>query len=95
MMACRCGRARPARACCSRPTTLRGGCGALAALLRRYPEAPLDAALLTRAAEEAETRLNDPDLALELYRAAAVRAADPELRRRARAAAGRLAGPPR
>ena len=74
---------------------LRGGCGALAALLRRYPEAPLDAALLTRAAEEAETRLNDPDLALELYRAAAVRAADPQLRRRARAAADRLAGPPR
>jgi len=72
-----------------------GGCGALAALLRRYPEALLDAALLTRAAEAAETRLNDTDLALELYRAAAVRAAVPELRRRARAAAGRLAGPPR
>ena len=73
----------------------RGGCGALAALLRRYPEAPLDAALLTKAAEAAEKRLNDTDLALELYRAAAVRAAVPELGRRARAAAGRLAGPPR
>ena len=73
----------------------RGGCGARAALLRRYPEAPLDAALLTKAAEAAETRLNDTDLALELYRAAAVRAVAPELGRRARAAAGRLAGPPR
>jgi tetratricopeptide (TPR) repeat protein len=73
----------------------RGGCGALAALLRRYPEAPLDAALLARAGEEAEERLDDADLALELYRAAAVRAADPELRRHARAAAGRLAGAPR
>jgi tetratricopeptide (TPR) repeat protein len=73
----------------------RGGCGALAALLRRYPEAPLDAALLMRAGEEAETRLNDPDLALELYRAAAVRAVFPESRRRARSAVDRLAGPPR
>ena len=73
----------------------RGGCGALAALLRRYPEAPLDAALLMRAGEEAETQLNDPDLALELYRAAAVRTVFPELRRRARSAVDRLAGPPR
>jgi tetratricopeptide (TPR) repeat protein len=73
----------------------RGGCGALAALLRRYPEAPLDAALLMRAGEEAETRLNDPDLALESYRAAAVRAVVPELRHRARAAVDRLAGPQR
>jgi tetratricopeptide (TPR) repeat protein len=74
---------------------IRGGCGALAALLRRYPEAPLDAVLLMRAAEAAETRLNDTDLALELYRAATVRAVAPELRRRALAATGRLAGPPR
>ncbi len=73
----------------------RGGCGALAALLRRYSEAPLDAALLTKAAEAAETRLNDTDLALELYRAAAARAVAPELRRRARAAVGRLADLPR
>ena len=73
----------------------RGGCGALAALLRRYPEASLDAALLMRAGEEAETRLTDPDLALELYRAAAVRAVFPESRRRARSAVDRLAGSPR
>ena len=70
----------------------RGGCGALSALLRRYPEAPLDAALLVDAAAAAETGLKDVDLALELFRAAAVRAADPGLRRRARAAAARLAG---
>jgi tetratricopeptide (TPR) repeat protein len=70
----------------------RGGCGVLAALLRRYPEAPLDAGLLMRAGEEAEMRLNDADLALELYRAGAVRAVLPELRRRARSAVDRLAG---
>jgi hypothetical protein len=73
----------------------RGGCGALAALLRRCPEAALDAALLMSAGEAAEMRLNDADLALELYRAAAARAVAPELRRRARAAVDRLAGPPR
>jgi tetratricopeptide (TPR) repeat protein len=70
----------------------RGGCGALAALLRRYPEAPLAAALLLRAGEDAEIRLNDADLALELYRAATARAVAPELRRRARAAVDRLTG---
>lgn len=70
----------------------RGGCGALAALLRRYPEAALDAGLLMSAGEAAEMRQNDADLALELYRAAATRAAAPDLRRRARAAADRLAG---
>ena len=64
----------------------------MAALLRRYPEAQLDAELLMRAGEEAETRLNDADLALELYRAGAVRAVLPELRRRARSAVDRLAG---
>jgi tetratricopeptide (TPR) repeat protein len=69
----------------------RGGCGALAALLRRYPEAPLDPALLMSAGEAAETRLNDADLARELYRAAAGRAVAPDLRRRARAAVDRLA----
>jgi tetratricopeptide (TPR) repeat protein len=74
---------------------VRGGCGELAALLRRYPEAPLDATLLVSAAEVAETRLSDIDLALVLERAAAVRASDPELRRRARAAAERLAAVPR
>jgi hypothetical protein len=73
----------------------RGGCGALAALLRRYPESALDATLLMSAAEAAERRLSDMDLALELYRSAAVRAADPELRRQARAASARLSGPPR
>lgn len=73
----------------------RGGCGTLAALLRRYPEAQLDAALLMRAGEEAESGLNDADLALESYRAAAARAVVPELRRRARAAVDRLAGPQR
>jgi tetratricopeptide (TPR) repeat protein len=73
----------------------RGGCGALAALLRRYPEATLDAELLMRAGEAAEMRLNDADLALELYRAGAARAVAPELRRRARAAVDRLAGQPR
>jgi hypothetical protein len=71
---------------------VRGGCGQLAALLRRYPEAPLDAMLLMSAAEQARTQLEDGALALELYRAAAVRAADTELRRRARAEADRLAG---
>lgn len=74
---------------------IRGGCGALAAVLRRYPEAPLDAALLMRAGEETETRLNAPDLAIELYQAAAARAVAPELRRRARTAVDRLADPPR
>ncbi len=74
---------------------IRGGCGALAALLRRYPEAALDAGFLMRAGEEAEKRLNDTDLALELYRAGAARAVAPELRRQARAAVDRMAGPPR
>jgi tetratricopeptide (TPR) repeat protein len=74
---------------------LRGGCGALAALLRRYPEAPLDTALLMRAGEAAETRLDDADLAKELYGAAAARAVVPDVRRRARAAVDRLAGPSR
>jgi len=69
----------------------RGGCGDLAALLRRYPEAPLDAGLLAEAAGVAETRLADAALARQLYRAAAVRAAQPELRRRARTEAERLA----
>ena len=88
MTACRCGWARPGRACCSRRATTRRGCGALAALLRRYPEAPLDAALLARAGETAETELNDTDLALELYRAAEWRAGDADsasARARARA----------
>jgi len=71
----------------------RGGCGQLAALLRRYPEAPLDPVLLAGAAEAAESRLSNPDLALELYRAAAVRAVDPQLRRRARASIERLGRP--
>ena len=71
------------------------GCGGLAALLRRYPEAPLDAGLLARAAEVAETRLEDVDLAIELYRAAATRAGDAELRRRARLALERLGDAPR
>jgi len=70
----------------------RGAGSALAALLRRYPEAPLDAGLLMSTAEAAERRPEQMDLAIEFYRAAAVRAVDPESRRRARAAADRLAG---
>ncbi|MBI5709893.1 MAG: hypothetical protein HZC42_06250 [Candidatus Eisenbacteria bacterium] len=65
-------------------------CGTLAGLVRRYPAAALDPALLLRAAGAAETRLANPDLALEFYRDLAARAADPELRRRARGAADRL-----
>jgi tetratricopeptide (TPR) repeat protein len=73
---------------------VRRACGALAALLRRFPEAPLDAELLAEAAERADTRLANTDLALVLYRAAAVRAGEPDLRRRAREAVERLTGPP-
>ncbi len=70
----------------------RGGCGALGALLRRYPEAELDAGLLARAGEDAETKLNDADLATALYRAAAARSVDPGLRRRVLDAVDRRAG---
>jgi tetratricopeptide (TPR) repeat protein len=73
----------------------RRACGALAALLKRYPEAPLDAALLARAAETAETGLKDTDLALGLYRAAERRVGDAELEDRVRHALERLGDTPR
>lgn len=68
----------------------RRACGALAALLRRYPEAPLDAALLARAGETAETELDDRELALELYRAAEWRTGDAGSRVRIGRALARL-----
>jgi tetratricopeptide (TPR) repeat protein len=68
----------------------RRACGALAALLQRYPEAPFEAALLARAAEAAETVEKDEVLALELYRAAEWRAGDAELRDRVARALARL-----
>ncbi len=69
--------------------------GALAALLQRYPEAPLDAALLARAAEAVETGAKDAELARELYRAAEWRAVDAELRDRVGRALERRADAPR
>ena len=68
----------------------RRACGALAALLKRYPEAPLDAALLARAGETAETELDDRELALELYRAAEWRTGDADSRVRIGRALARL-----
>ena len=73
----------------------RRACGALAALLQRHPDSPLDAALLARAAAAAETEGMDGELALELYRAAAWRAGDAELRGRIERALVRLGDGPR
>jgi tetratricopeptide (TPR) repeat protein len=69
---------------------VRRGCGALSALLRRYPEAELDPALLLRAGEKAETELDDMELAVELYRAAGWRTGDAGSRVRIGRALARL-----
>jgi len=68
----------------------RRGCGALAAMLKRYPDAPLDPGLLARAGETAADELKDTDLAIELYRAAEWRAGDAGLHDRVRQALERL-----
>jgi tetratricopeptide (TPR) repeat protein len=65
-------------------------CDALADVWKRYPDTPAGVAAAIRAAQIAETRLREPERALEIYEELAGHAGNPDTQRAARAAAERL-----